>query len=230
MEELARWKTTEYRTFVLYVGPIMLKNVVSDICYNHFMSLNIVMIILLSPDFGSLIDYAQELLEYFVKTFENIYGQYLMSYNIHELLYLVEDYKKYGPLDSCSTFPFENYMKVLKSMTRKPIEQLEQIILRYNETKLLKSTENTDRLLLLGLHNKGPLIENTTNPQFRTLIWGNYKLKSHVISDSYFCTFQNEYIQLLNIAHSKNTSNIILLVENLRNKWICILHQLIHQT
>lgn len=62
LEELVRWKATEYRTFMLYIGPIILKDIVSDICYNHFMSLNIAMIILLSPNFGSLIDYAQELL------------------------------------------------------------------------------------------------------------------------------------------------------------------------
>lgn len=134
-----------------------------------------------------------------------------MSYNIHGLLYLVEDYKKYGTLDNCSIFPFENYIKVFKSMIRKPGKQLEQVLIKYNEPKLLKCTKNTDKLLLLGSHNKGPLIENTTNPQFRTLIWENYKLKSHVIDDSYFCTFQNEHVKLINIVHSKNTCDFILI-------------------
>jgi len=43
------------------------------------MSLNIAMIILLSSDYASLIDYAQQLLDYFVQTFEQIYGQYLIK-------------------------------------------------------------------------------------------------------------------------------------------------------
>lgn len=215
LEEVPRWKATEFRTFLVYVGPIILKGVVNDRCFKNFMSLNIAMIILLSPDFESLVDYAQELLNYFVKTFGQIYGEYLMSHNIHGLLHLVEDYKKYGPLDNCSTFPFENYMKVIKSMLRKPDKPLEQVIVRYNEGDLLKSKiEDTDRSInmsLLGTHNFGPLLDNTTNPQFNTLILGNFKIKCNIIEDSYFCTFKNEYVKLVNIAHSKTTGRPILI-------------------
>jgi hypothetical protein len=92
LEDILRWKATELRTFLLYIGPVILKVILTDSCFKNFMSLNIAMIILLSPNYGSLIDYAQKLLNYFVQTFEQIYGQYLMSHNIHGLLHLVEDY------------------------------------------------------------------------------------------------------------------------------------------
>lgn len=59
-----------------------------------------------------------------------------MSHNIHGLLHLVEDYNKYGPLDNCSTFHFENYMKVIKSMLRKPDKPLKKVIMRYNKGRL----------------------------------------------------------------------------------------------
>lgn len=49
------------------------------------------------------------------------------------MLHLTDDYIKYGPLDSCSTFPFENYMKHLKSMLRKHEKPLQQVIKRYEE-------------------------------------------------------------------------------------------------
>lgn len=109
LEEVCRWKATEFRSFLLYIGPLILKGIVNDACFNNFMALNIAMIILLSPNFGSFVEYAQEMLNYFVKTFEQIYGQHLMSHNIHGLLHLTDDYKNYGSLDNCSTFPFENY-------------------------------------------------------------------------------------------------------------------------
>jgi hypothetical protein len=35
------------------------------------------------------------------------------------ILHLVDDYEQLGPLDNCSAFCFENYMRNLKSMVRK---------------------------------------------------------------------------------------------------------------
>lgn len=125
LEEVTRWKATEFCTFLLYIGPIILKNIVSDNCLKNCMALNIAMIILFSPNHSSFVQYTDDLLHYFVSTFEQIYGQYLVSSNIHGLIHLVDDYKQYGPLDNCSTFIFENYMKVLKNMIRQPHKPLE---------------------------------------------------------------------------------------------------------
>jgi hypothetical protein len=70
-----------------------------------------------------------------------------MAPNIHGLLHLVDDYDRFGSLDNCSTFSFENYMKVLKSMIRKPDKPLEQVIIRYNEGE--KSTSNLKRNVII---------------------------------------------------------------------------------
>jgi len=40
VNEVSRWKATEFRTFLVYLGPIVLKNVISEPCYAHFMCLN----------------------------------------------------------------------------------------------------------------------------------------------------------------------------------------------
>lgn len=133
IEEYPRFKATEFRQLLLYTGPIVLKNILSDECYKRFMSLNIAMKILLSKDHSAYLNYAAELLNYFVKVFQQIYGSHYVSHNVHSLLHLVDDYITYGPLDNCSCFPFENYMKVLKSMLRKHEKPLQQIIKRYEE-------------------------------------------------------------------------------------------------
>jgi len=57
-----------------------------------------------------------------------------------------------------------------------------------------------------------------TDPQFSTLILGNYKLKTNVDADSYFCTINNEIVKLINIAHSTNTGNIVLIGRNFKEK------------
>lgn len=211
LHEVSHFKATEFRTFLLYIGPIILKNVISDDCYKNFMALNIAMIILLSPDYGQCIAYADDLLNYFVKTYEQIYGRYLMSSNIHGILHLITDYKKYGPLDQCSAFPFENFMSVLKSMLRKPHKPLQQIVMRYNEggNFINKPTQNIE--FLLGRHNKGPLLPNCVGPEFSVINFKGFKLKSKVEADSYFSTNNNEIVKLINIAYSVESGNIVLI-------------------
>jgi len=222
LEEVLRWKATEFRSFLLYIGPLVLKSIVSKDCFKNFMALNIAMTILLSPNLGSLIQYADDLLNYFVLTFEQIYGQYLMSSNIHGLIHLIDDYKQYGPLDNCSAFPFENYMKVLKNMLRQPNKPLEQVVKRFSECDNfnlnLNDTHQSDNSLLIGPHNNGPLLVGCVNPQFNTLVLDNYKIKCKVDADSYFSSKTNDIIKLINIAHSNVTGSIVLIGRKFESK------------
>lgn len=36
LEDHGRWKATEFRQFLLYLGPVFLKNVLSNDYYTHF--------------------------------------------------------------------------------------------------------------------------------------------------------------------------------------------------
>lgn len=109
LQEVCRWKATEYRLFLIYTGPVFLKKILNEEIYINFIVLNIAMLILLSPDRKFLLPYARELLDFFVKNFQDIYGQHYVSHNVHALLHLCDDYDLFGPLDNCSTFGFENY-------------------------------------------------------------------------------------------------------------------------
>lgn len=151
IDEVNRFKATEFRQLLLYTGPIVLKNVLSEDCYQHFLTLSISMRILLSSDHAKYSDYAHQLLKYFVKTFQQIYGCHFISHNVHGLLHLVDDYKRHGPLDNCSAFPFENYMKELKKMLRKNEKPLQQVVRRYKEQEnvnTITQLKNKDQLNL----------------------------------------------------------------------------------
>lgn len=89
-----------YRISVIFIiyGPIVLKKIVCNDCYTNFMALNISMLILLSPNRSDILSYAKYLLDYFVMTFEQLYGKHFVSHNVHGLLHLCDDYEQYGPL------------------------------------------------------------------------------------------------------------------------------------
>lgn len=63
-----RWKATECRSFLLYFGPVILKEVLSEDKYIHFLSLHIATRILMSERSTDpqLLIYAEKLFIYFV--------------------------------------------------------------------------------------------------------------------------------------------------------------------
>lgn len=225
LSEVPRWKGTEFRFFLLYVGPIVLKNVLNDDCFKHFMSLNIAFIILLSPNLGKYIDFARKLLIYFVQSFSKIYGIHLLSHNVHGLLHVCDDYDRYGPLDNCSTFPFENFMSQLKKMLRKNEKPLQQIVNRYEEKLKNKKVEEinrskSDQNKLNVLHNNGPILNDINNQhQYKSLQIGS----SAVINisnkaDCFVMTKNSEIIKVVNIIHSSSTNKTQILGHRFNNK------------
>jgi len=62
-----------------------------------------------------------------------------MSYNVHGLLHISDDYEHFGSLDNISAFPFKNYLKSLKKMARKHNKPLQNIVKRFNSRKYFKN-------------------------------------------------------------------------------------------
>lgn len=220
LDEICRWKATEFRTFVLYVGTFVTKSVLKDEHWKNFFSLNVAMMILISPDYGQFIGHARLLLDSFVKHFELYYGRHLLSHNVHGLIHLCDDYTRFGPLDNVSAFTFENYMGSLKKMLRKPDKPIQQIIKRYNEKCLLKSCTKYKYVSLnfSGFHNRGPIIENSMRgEQFSSLKFENITIKTNVASDSYLITKNKKLIKVINIISNEGKSDGIIVCKYFKN-------------
>lgn len=187
------------------------------------MALNIAMTLLLRPDkiHDTLISYAENLLKYFVETFQNIYGDHLVSHNIHGVLHICDDYRLFGPLDLCSCFPFENFMKTLKSMLRKHEKPLEQVIRRHEErckNEVFK-TDFLQDIILCNEHCDGPLLENTYGLQYsRVEIQNKININTKKTSDKYILTSQGEIVQVENIAYSNITKEPVIIGFMFKNK------------
>ncbi|KYN22279.1 hypothetical protein ALC57_05315 [Trachymyrmex cornetzi] len=138
IQDIDRWKATELRQFLLYTGIVVMKSILSPICYDHFLCLSVAIRILIDPQLCvTSNDYANLLLLYFVSNYGNIYGEEYLSYNVHNLIHLTKDVDNFGSLDNFSCFKYENYMQKIKKklhQSGKPLEELANRI--FEEFKL----------------------------------------------------------------------------------------------
>ena len=139
LDELERWKATEFRQFLLYTGPVVLRNVVSKDLYQHFLCLSVAISILLDSNDNkrnSYLEFAQELLHYFVDNAKHVYGETFTVYNVHSLKHLPEDVRYFNcSLNKISCFPFENYMQQLKKCVRNGQNPIIQVAKRLGELR-----------------------------------------------------------------------------------------------
>ncbi|XP_046395753.1 uncharacterized protein LOC124163014 [Ischnura elegans] len=91
ISELLRWKATEFRMFLLYTGPFLMKDVLAPAVYNHFLSLHYAIRILATEAYMENSSYAGKLLHYVVSHYGQLYGLENVTYNVHGLQHVVDD-------------------------------------------------------------------------------------------------------------------------------------------
>ena len=105
LSEVMRWKATEFRQFLLYAGPLVLKNI-----YYQKRSITISFCSRLPLHYCLTIhceqycDYANDLLVTFVENVKVLYGDSMMVYNVHCLVHLANDVRIFGSLDNLQHF------------------------------------------------------------------------------------------------------------------------------
>ncbi|XP_073669952.1 uncharacterized protein [Paramisgurnus dabryanus] len=158
LRDIDRWKATELRMFLLYIGPVILPSYLDTNIYKNFMLLFSSIAILVSPTL-SLIhwQYAERLLHMFVTHFGEIYGKEALVYNVHSLVHLAQDVRQHGCLDNISAFPYENHLQKLKKLVRKPQRPLAQMVRRLSEQNQQNQIIDKTLVSLKKPHFVGPV-------------------------------------------------------------------------
>lgn len=220
LSDLARWKATEFRTFLLYTGPIILKEIVDIAVYEHFLLLHCGILILTSKNhlkkLGS--EFAKNLLTNFIAHSSKIYGEEFLVYNVHVLCHLSDDAEHFGPLDNFSAFVFESYLGQLKKLIRASNKPLQQIYRRLNEinkstTDVISFQNKTECFIL---QNAGPY--NPMYKQFKKLVFQSctYCTCNYSIGNSY-CKVGDVIVQIHNILENSDTGEIMITGKRFRN-------------
>jgi len=143
LSELERWKATEYRQFLLYTGPIVLRKVLSEHVYETFLCLSVAISILLDESENrrrEYLGYARELLNTFVRKSLSDFGDIFVVYNVHNLLHIADDVEHFDcSLNALSAFPFENHLQALKRIIRCGRNPLSQVWRRVYERQQICS-------------------------------------------------------------------------------------------
>lgn len=146
--DLEYWKATEYHQFLLYIGPFILKDILPKAYYCHFMLLFVAIYILNSEELcrGEMNQYAEDLLKLFVKESGKLYGKEFLVYNVHSLVHIADDAARLGPLHTFSSFPFENFLHVIKKKLKKSNQPLQQICRRIKEKEQWQSIKSSSKI------------------------------------------------------------------------------------
>jgi len=219
IDELEYWKATEYRTFLLYTGHILLKGRIKSSLYQHFLLLHSAIKILISNETCfSLNDQANNLLKQFVQDYPNLYGKEYVTYNVHGLIHISNFVKIHGPLDQFSAFKFENYLQIIKKTIHSAKFPLQDV---YN--RVIEQTFYSD------VHNiKYPILKKEIPYDFYThkdititlyenVILKKFKVSSTKLRDKYFFLSNKNVIVSVEKIMQNSNGKILLEVNQYEN-------------
>ena len=103
------WKANELRAFLFFYGAMVLRGILPDVYYEHFMLFSEAIFTLCHATVTqSQIEHTERLLMHFCLKFPKLYSERYQTANLHSLLHMAEDVRNLGPLWTHSTFPFES--------------------------------------------------------------------------------------------------------------------------
>lgn len=190
LKYIHNYKGTEYRTFLMYIGIVVLKGKLSVSQYEHFLTLFCAVTICSSDKYKRFLPKARELFLEYIEKYIEIYGISRITSNVHNLCHVVDDVVNFGNLNSIDAYPFENKlhsMKLKLKQCNKPLQQIARrtIESERNNQPLIRSKETVS------------VAQQTDGDSFsyHEIITPTYMLSSKGNGNQYFLTQSKEIVE-----------------------------------
>lgn len=196
----SHWKGLEFRNFLNYYGPVVLKNYLAKEFYEHFLKLFCAVVICSAEKYLCHLNVAKLLFEQFITDYKRLYGAQFITSNVHNLDHVVDDVSRFGILSSISAYPFESCLFSIKRMIRAGKNPLVQIANRMTERLFISSFNNMDSTY------KGPTIQRGKNNKCE-IEFLDFKLSNVKFKDMWF--YANKNIFKMENAFEENSNFFI---------------------
>lgn len=133
VDNLGLMKGTEFRQYLLYVGPLLLRGIIDEEKFSNLIKLHIASTIFSHKRFAMYYDEADTLMRMFILEFAAIYHPCHVTYVVHSLCHMKKFIDKYGHWDNFSTFEYESYNSTVKNLLQGNVMPLTQVTNRIVE-------------------------------------------------------------------------------------------------
>lgn len=196
------WKATEFRTFLLYIGIVALKDRVSERAYEMFLRLFSAVTICSSNAYAAYLPVARDLFVDFIEMHIELYGESSITMNIHNTSHVVDDVELFGPLDTISAYKFENHLHHIKIKLKQCNRPLQQIARRIIEVSYSEKITHSIQ------EKKFPILKNQVIFPDGTIAYKCIEYKPNVIfssakekeKDKWILTLTNQIIEFEYVA------------------------------
>ncbi|KAK3922109.1 LOW QUALITY PROTEIN: Aspartate--tRNA(Asp/Asn) ligase, partial [Frankliniella fusca] len=206
----AIWKATECRQFLLYIGVLVLKGLISKEQYNLFLKLHVATRIVCSKSlclkFGRI---AGDLMTSFVKDSPKVCGKSFPTYCVHNLCHIYDDVQRQEqPLDCFSAFPYESFHCTLKNLLRGRAKPLAQLYKRMQEKEDEAVDEEVVDSAVSYSHEGGPTC-GLEGLQYQQLIRDSFKFSTRNVKDSYIVMKDGTVVKALNFIKKDKKISVV---------------------
>lgn len=137
---------------------------------------------------------------------------------MHSLIHLAQDAKRFGTLDTFSSFKYENYLQILKKLLKKHDQPLQQVVRRYIEGKNIEKPRELHITILSDfvidrkfIHVKVPLIEGCCNPQYYIIKCSNAIIRTDTLADNCCGLSDGSIVQIKNVTYYKELNTDVII-------------------
>lgn len=218
LEEMNKWKGVEFRSFLMYIGIVVLKPVLQNDEYEHFLMLCCACHLVSCKIYKNYIPLAKSMFKIYVQQYCNLYGRHSISSNVHNLIHVVDDLieNNLESIEQISTYKYENSLRLLTLKLQncnRPLEQISRRLIEIFHLKTYILESGNENYETDHDHEFKPTVANEIKAiknHFTTIvIKPGITMSSRKMGDQWFLTHHGDIVKMEYVTKVGNVYKIV---------------------